>query len=66
MIGMSDSDAMRAAVIIENTVLSLRVPMLRTVAEAILTISGTSSIASVMTGEPPAQMQTLAQSLTVT
>ena len=50
----------------DSTVLSFRVPMFRTVAEAMETIAGTSSAASVITGDPPAQMQMLAQSFTVT
>ena len=54
-----------AATSMEWTVLSFRVPMFRTEAEAMETMSATSS-PSVMTGDPPAQMQMLAQSLTVT
>ena len=63
--GMPLEDAVRNATSIEPTVLALSVPMLTTVDEEIDTMSATSS-PSVMTGEPPAQMQMLAQSLTVT
>ena len=63
--GMPLEDAVRNATSIEPTVLALSVPMLTTVDDEIDTMSATSS-PSVMTGEPPAQMQMLAQSLTVT
>ena len=52
--------------VMDSTVLSLRVPMLSTTAEDRATISGRSFASSVITGDPPAQMHTLAQSLTVT
>ena len=66
IIGTPLERAHSAAMRMEPTVLSFRVPMFRTVADEIATISGTSSTASVITGDPPAQMHTLAQSFTVT
>ena len=64
--GIPFSCARLAASIMDSTVRSLRVPMFMTTQDARRTISDTSFISSVMTGDPPAQRQMLAQSLTVT
>ena len=63
--GIPFTEAVPNATSMDATVLAFRVPMLTTVAEEMATMSATSS-PSVMTGDPPAQMHTLAQSFTVT
>ena len=64
--GMPFSLAIFPERMMDFTVLSFNVPMFRTRAEDILVMSTMSNASSDMTGEPPAQMVTLAQSFTVT